>query len=115
MANYSFLDPGDDIPDGSTINSGNFSQLVPNTEILIGKTLTINGGNWVNVRQQPEWTVNGGNWTQVERCSNLHPKWISRGLTECEVECGHLVDTDEVYVDGVHNLTIYHYSDTRQD
>ena len=112
MANYSFMDPGDAIPDGSTIDSGNFTQLQPNTEILVGKTLTINGGNWVNVKKQPEWTVNGGNWIQVDRCANLHPELVDQGLpTEAE-NCSHVVDTDEVYVDSVLVSTTYHYEDT---
>ena len=36
MANYSFKDPGKtgDIKDGAVINSGNFTQLVPGTEIM---------------------------------------------------------------------------------
>jgi hypothetical protein len=112
--NWSFRDPGDDIPDGSTINGGNFSQLEPGTEILIGKTLTINGGNWVNVAQDEAWTVNGGNWTQVSRCSNLHPELIEKGLDECVENCSHVVDTDEVWIDGELVDTVYHYNDTVQ-
>jgi len=110
--NWSFKDPGDDIPDGSIIDGGNFSQLVPDTPILVGKTLTINGGNWVNVRRDDAWTVNGGNWCQLERCSNLHPEWVAKGLTECAENCSHVVDTDEIYIDGELVETIYHYEDS---
>ena len=113
MANYSFTDPGDVIPDGSIIDSGNFSQLVPGTEIMKGKTLTINGGNFTNVQVQPEWTVNGGNWTQKSFCTNLNPSLIDKGLTECAVECSHMVSKDEVYIDDVLVDTIYTYKDTR--
>ena len=109
--NWSFRDPGDDIASGDTINGGNFSQLAPDTAILVGKTLTINGGNWVNVRRDAAWTVNGGNWCQVERCSNLHPDLVAKGLAECGVECDHLVDTDEIYIDGELVETICHYED----
>ena len=87
--NWSFRDPGKDVPDGSVIEGGNFSQLVPGTEILKGKTLAIRGGNWVNVKKQPEWEVHGGNWAQVERCSNVHPEWVERGLKPCAPDCKH--------------------------
>lgn len=115
MANYSFTDPGDDIPDGSTINNGNFSQLVPGTEILVGKTLVINGGNWVNVKVQPEWTINGGNWTQVSRCSHVSPFMVAYGLPECDEVCEHatLID-DGLTVDGVVVVDpVYEYIETR--
>ena len=101
--NWSFRDP-DDIPDGSTINGGNFSQAVPDTAILVGKTLTINGGNFCNVRKDANWTINGGNFCQVIRCSHLHPYLISRGLVECIENCSHVVEIieivggDDVYV-----------------
>jgi|GEM_PF-4546426 len=114
MANYSFRDPGDDIKDGAVIDSGNFSQLVPGTVILKGKRLTINGGNWTNVKKDPAWTINGGNWTQVSRCSHVHPGWVERGLSECATECSHMTDKDEIYVDGQLVDTVYHYEDTIQ-
>lgn len=110
--NWSFRDPGDSIPDGSVISGGNFSQIAPQTEILVGKTLTITGGNWCNVAVQPQWTVSGGNWCQVSRCSHLHPELVDRGLDECVANCSHVVDTDEVYIDGALVDTIYRYEDT---
>ena len=93
--NWSFKEPGNDVPDGSTIEGGNFSQLVPGTIILKGKKLTINGGNFVNVKRDPVWTIKGGNWTQVSRCSHLHPEWIAHGLEECPVDCEHRSATKE--------------------
>ena len=110
MANYSFQDP--DLPNGSVINSGNFTQLLPNTEILKGKTLVINGGNFTNVKKQPEWTVTGGNWTQIDRCSHRHPEWISKGLSECVLECSHMTSKDVIEIDGTVIDTIYTYEDT---
>jgi len=110
MANYSFKDP-DDIPDGSVINSGNFTQLAPNTEIMKGLTLTINGGNFTNVKKQPEWTVNGGNFTQINRCSHNWASYVAHGLTECKVECSHMVSKEEIRIDGVLVDTIYTYED----
>ena len=112
--NFSFKEPGDKVPDGSTIEGGNFSQLVPDTAILVGKTLAINGGNFVNVRKQPEWTVNGGNWCQVSRCSHLHPEWVALGLGECAENCGHVVEVDTIEGEGGQSITVYHYGDTVQ-
>lgn len=110
--NCRFSDPGSKVPDGSTINGGNFSQLVPDTVILEGKALTINGGNWVNVRKQPEWTINGGNWCQVSRCSHLHPEWVQHGLSECSENCQHVTEVDTVEGEGAESITVYHHADT---
>lgn len=110
MANYSFQDP--DIPDGSVINEGNFSQLAPDTAIMVGKTLTINNGNFTNVRQQPEWTINGGNWTQKSFCSHLHPAWIALGLPDDVTECSHMISKEDISIDSVVIDTIYVYEDT---
>lgn len=105
--NWSFQDPGEDVPDGSTISGGNFSQHTPDTAILVGKTLVINGGNFVNVRQDANWTINGGNWTQISRCSHLRPELVARGLSECAENCSHVVATDTIGEE-----TIYTYEDT---
>ena len=110
--NWSFSDPGDDISSGDIINGGNFSQLEPETEILVGKTLTINGGNWTNVKAQQNWTINGGNWKQFDFCTHEMPFLIERGVTECVENCAHVVDTDTVIVDG-EEMTIYHHKSTR--
>ena len=112
--NFCFSDPGDKVPDGSTIEGGNFSQLVPDTPILVGKTLTIRGGNWVNVRKDANWTIGGGNWTQVERCSHLHPEWVAKGLDECDEDCEHVVQVDTIEGEGGQSITVYHYADTVQ-
>lgn len=109
--NWSLKDPGDDIPSGSVVSNGNFSQLLPDTAILVGKALTINGGNWTNVRQDPAWTINGGNWTQVEYCAHLHPEW---NLAVEADNCSHVIETDVVTIDGVVVDTIYHREDTIQ-
>jgi len=107
--NWSMRDPGDDIPDGSIINGGNFSQHTPETVIMADKPLIINGGNFVNVAKDPAWTVNGGNWTQISRCSHLHPGWVAKGLSECAEDCDHVVSSETVLGE-----TIYEYKDTVQ-
>ena len=110
--NWSFQDPGDAIPDGSIITGGNYQQLVPDTPILVGKTLMIQGGLWVNVRKDPNWTIEGGNFAQIARCSNLHPEWVGKGLPECPENCSHVTAVDVITIDGVVVDTIYHYADT---
>ena len=112
MANYSFKDPAD-IKDGAIIVGGNFTQLVPNTEIMKLLNLTINGGNFTNVKKQPGWVVNGGNWAQIDRCSHNWPKYVEFGLAECEIECRHMVSKEEISIDGVLLDTVYAYEDTR--
>lgn len=97
--NWSFRDPGKDIPDGSVIYGGNFSQLAPGTVILAGKKLTIRGGNWVNVKRDPLWIVEGGNWAQISRCSHVHPEWVARGLSPCAEDCEHRVGDEKQWVD----------------
>lgn len=108
--NWSHKDPGDDVPDGSVIRGGNFSQLQPDTPILVGKTLTIHGGNFVNVRKDDAWTIHGGNWTQVSRCYHLHPEW---DLPEEVENCSHVVDIHTVTIDGQVVDTEYERKDTR--
>ena len=108
--NWSFRDPGSDIPNGSIINGGNFSQAVPDTVILEGKTLTINGGNFTNVRIDANWTVNGGNWTQISRCSHMHPEWLGTELVECVENCSHVVEVIEIGG----GADVYIYEDTVQ-
>lgn len=111
MANYSFKNTID-IKDEEVINSGNFTQINPNTEIMVDKTLTINGGNFTNVKKQSKWTVNGGNWTQISWCSHNHPEFIEKGLKECPVECSHMISKENIIIDGVVIDTVYTYKDT---
>ena len=111
--NWAYRDPGDDIPDGSTILSGNFCQAQPNTEILVGKTLTIRGGAWVNVKRDPSWTVEGGNWYQMEYCANLHPGLVAFGLPEEDEDCVHS-EQHTATIDSVVVEEFYTYKDQRQ-
>lgn len=107
--NWSFRDPGDDITEGDIIVGGNFSQHAPNTVILAGKSITILGGNWVNVLVDAAWTIEGGNWTQISRCSHLHPEWD----LPVEIDnCVHVVEIHEVTIDGQLVDTTYERKDT---
>jgi hypothetical protein len=85
---YAFQDPP--FKDGDVIEGGNFTQLLPATEICKDvKTLTINGGNFVNCIPQPGWTINGGNWAQKGFCSHKLPGFVRHGLPECGDDCEH--------------------------
>ena len=86
---WSFTDPGDDVPDGSVIRGGNFTQLLPDTPVLVGKKLTIYGGNFTNVRKDSNWTIHGGNFAQVSFCSHVRPEIVERGLPLCADDCEH--------------------------
>lgn len=112
--NWSFRDPQDDIPNGSIIEAGNFYQFSPGTIILSGKELTINGGNWVNVRPDPLWTINGGNWSQISFCTNINSQLIDKGLKACEENCEHVVEIDTLVIDGEVVDTVYHYQDKNE-
>lgn len=113
MSNYSFKEPND-IENNSIITEGNFTQLEPNTEIMKDLNLTINGGNFTNVKKQSQWTINGGNFKQISWCTHLHPKLVNKGLTQCATECKHMTNKEEVWVDGELIDTIYTYEDIQE-
>ena len=86
--NWSFKEPP--FKDGDVVEGGNFSQLVPDTEICKAvKNLIVNGGNFVNCKPQPTWVINGGNWCQKSFCSHEHPELVKRGLPICAENCSH--------------------------
>ncbi len=47
----------------------------------------------------------------VSFCSHVHDGWIEKGLAACADDCEHLVDTDEITVNGVLVDTVRHYAD----
>lgn len=106
--NYSFKDPKDV---SGTITSGNFTQLHPDTPIMVGKKLTILGGNFTNVRKDPAWEVNGGLWMQVSRCSHLHPELVPLGLPVCPPQCEHVVGSDQIIIDDQVVNMVFYYED----
>ncbi len=112
MANYSFKTDMD-FEDGTTINNSNFSQANPNTVFpnLVGKNITFDNCNLVNVNIDENWTVEGCNIAQISRCTHLHPEYVDKGVAECAENCSHIIDTDTVDIDG-ETIIIYHYKDT---
>ena len=112
--NWQFRDPGDDIPDGATITGGNFMQAVPDTEILVGKAITIRGGNWTNVKIQPEWTVEIPIHNK-SFCTNLRPDLKAHipAVDHCAENCQHVISTEEIWADDVLVDTVYTYKHQR--
>lgn len=109
--NWAFAEPDISvIPAESVIKSGNFSQHTPDTPIMVGRALTINGGNWINVRKDVAWTINGGNWAQIEFCANKNPHLVQHGLPAEPENCPH-AEAHDLVVDSVVIDTVYVYED----
>jgi len=111
--NWTWRDPSNEIPDNAIIYGGNFSQHTPNTAIMVGKPLTIRGGNWLNVFIDPAWKVESGFLVGVNKsfCTNLHPELIEYGLKPCLEQCTHVIDSEEINI-GNKIVVIYQYKDT---
>src|SRR3989304_5820059 len=101
QGNWSFQEPP--LKDGDIIEGGNYTQLLPDSEICKDvKDLIIKGGNFVNCKPQPTWKITGGNWCQKSFCSHEHPGWVKDGLPICPENCAHRKgDTKQEVVIGV--------------
>lgn len=109
--NFSFQDPNCENED--IFERCNLSQLQPNTLICLNKTgLTFRNCNLVNCIVPGDTVVERCNTTQVSRCKHLHPEWTN--LPDEDENCPHVVDIDEILVDGVLVDTVYHRKDTVQ-
>lgn len=62
LKNYSFCTVT--IPDGSTIENQNFTQVQPDTDCIIGENITFIDCNLSNVRINPSWTLQDCNTAQ---------------------------------------------------
>ena len=113
MANYAFT-TNKDLPvieDGWNFTNFNFMQKYPNTKIFEGKTdLTFKNCNLMNCDVPNGSTIISCLTTQKSLCSNLYPEFELSPA--CEENCSHVVDTDEIKIDGIVIDTTYHYEDT---
>lgn len=112
MANYAFMtgNPIPDVESGHVFYGDNFIQQYPNTEIFTGKTgLKFVNCNLTNCKLPQDAITEGSHPKQRSFCSHVHPRW---GLTECQGDCSHVVDTDEIWIDGIVVDTTYYYADT---
>lgn len=62
VKNYSFFNV--EIPDGSTLEGHNFTQIQPDTDCITGDNLTLIDCNLGNVRLNPTWTLINCNTSQ---------------------------------------------------
>lgn len=111
MANYAFMtgDPLPNIEDGRTFTGDNFIQKNPYTLIFAGKIgLKFVNCNLTNCTLPGDAITEGSHPKQRSFCSHVHPKWE---LDMCPENCEHVVDTDEIYIDGVLIDKIYSYAD----
>ena len=112
--NYAFKQPWFDV--GDVVQGANLEQITPGTALTgcAGKAITFLGYRMVNVEIDPAWTVEHCRTDQVSRCSHEHPEWVEMGLlAECVENCPHVVDSDEIVIDGELIATNYFYEDTR--
>lgn len=86
--NFSFSQPP--FSDGDTVEGGNYTQLLPDTEICVGvENVTVRGGNFVNCKPPASWTLLGGNWCQISFCSHVRPDLVKHGLPVHAEDCEH--------------------------
>ncbi len=89
----------------------NFTQFQPNTNILVGKTgLTFERCNLVNCFVPGDATIISCNNTQISFCYHLHPE--DYNLSAEPDNCPHVIDSDELIVDGETIGIMYKYKDT---
>jgi len=117
MPNYAFT-TGKSLPvvqNGHVFEYSNFMQAQPHTPIFTGITgLVFRKCNLTNCDVPPDAVLENCTNRHKDLCSNLHPKWVGKGLPTELKNCPHVVDTDTVTIDGVVVDTTYHYADTIQ-
>lgn len=110
MSNYSITNELPVAENGQTFESDNFEQAMPDTPIFEGVTgLVFKKCNLINCALPSDAVIVSCNTSQVSRCSHLHSGY---GLTECPEECSHMVEKNEINIDGVLIDTVYTYKDT---
>lgn len=103
-----------EVANGDIFQKCNFAQSVAHTDICTGYTgLVFTDCNLMNCDVPAGSVVNNCLTVQKELCANLHPDRVATGELDSEDEdCDHVIDTDEIWIDGELVDTIYHYRDT---
>lgn len=105
--NYAFIDPP--LDDNDVVKDCNCSQKFPGTPIGSGKSgLSFFDSNLVNCAVPGDAVVSECNEAQIDFCYWLHD---NLGLPVEVDNCRHVVDIDNVTVDG-HTQTFYDREDT---
>lgn len=108
--NKSFFRKAVPCENGDTFRQCNLSQLLPHTTIGEGVTgLIFINCNLINCDVPGDADIESCNVSQISFCSHLHPEW---DMPKCPVECSHVVDTDEIVIDGQVVDVIRHREDT---
>lgn len=118
IKNFALLSPDSfpKVPENKILEGFIFSQLKPHTPIyvdekgLIFKNCNIRN---CNVPEDSKLENCSGVNLHISRCSHIHPEWVQFGLKECLANCEHVVDSDEIIVNGVLVETVYQYQDKR--
>jgi len=111
MANYSFNTgkPLSSAQPGQVFERCNFTQRLPHTPIFAGISgLIFRSCNLVNCEVPVDAVVEDCLVSQIEFCPNLHPPW---DLPAESVNCSHVTDIEEIWVDGELVETLYQYED----
>ena len=107
--NWRYTDPVAEVSDGDEFIRCKFTQKSPHTEILHGKTgLVFHRCNLINCDLPEDSTFDLCVMMHRDHCYHLHPEID----LDVEVEnCRHVIDVDEVIIDG----QILHTEYTRED
>ena len=96
---------------GDEFEMCNFSQPIEHTKIPdTCAGLTFRSCNMRNVDPPKDAVLIDSPNSQWSRCSHVHPNW---DIPQCVKSCNHVIDTDEIWLDGGSIEKIYHYADTR--
>lgn len=91
---------------GDTVEGHNFTQKFPHTSIGTGITgLKFKNCNLVNCDIPADATTESCNNTQISRCGHLNDDY------ECVAECEHMINKEDIMIDGVLIDTLYEYED----
>jgi len=94
---YAFTDPK--CNDGDVFENCNLMQVLPDTEIMVGKKMTLKNCQLTNVKLVSGMTIEGGNTCKWDFCSHNHEVFTKFGLPVCKEFCRHWNDEDKVYED----------------
>jgi hypothetical protein len=98
---------------GDVFVNCNFTQVLPHTKIPDSYTgLTFLRCNMINIDPPADAVLVDSRNDHISYCSNLHPDRL--GLPQCEENCSHVIDVDELQLDG-EVIRIYRYADRRVD
>ncbi|MCP3683577.1 MAG: hypothetical protein GY861_12890 [bacterium] len=98
-----------EVSSGDEFVQCNLSRSVPHTEIFKGLTeLKFIDCNLLNCDVPKGSVIVGGLHIHKSICSHLHKNRLDAGeITECEENCEHVIDSDEVFPDFI----VYKYED----